>query len=418
MPLPLILGIGAAIAAAAGVGSGISGGKKIKEASNTVKEAQERHQANKERLDRQSASTESTMDKLGKSELETMEKFQTFSDMFEKIQNKPEFAEIQSNGVELPHADLEELRKVSVGAITVLGSAKGLAGGALGGIAASGAAYAAVSALGVASTGTAISTLSGVAATNATLAALGGGSLAAGGLGMAGGAMVLGGATLGIGMMVGGLAVNATGNKLMQKADESWEQMKEAEALINRICNYLSRLRSSARKYLDTLTKVNRLYDTHLKDMDRIVNTEQRLDWLTYSEEEQLGIKNTVTLTQLLFSMCKVQLVLKTDDPNGINKINSNAIAKVLDDSDRVMKQIGVAAAVPQQRETGTQAVAFRPYTGSNAEYLKYLINYQTGMDLRQAAELIRTGGTVSVRDAGSFTKDLERLGVEVTSGS
>ena len=362
MPLPLILGIGAAIAAAAGVGSGISGGKKIKEASNTVKAAQERHQANKERLDRQSASTESTMDKLGKSELETMEKFQTFSDMFEKIQNKPEFAEIQRNGVELPHADLEELRKVSVGAITVLGSAKGLAGG---------------------------------------------------GLGMAGGAMVLGGATLGIGMMVGGLAVNATGNKLMQKADESWEQMKEAEALINKICNYLSRLRSSARKYLDALAKVNRLYDTHLNQMDHIVNGEQRLDWLTYSEEEQLGIKNTVTLTQLLFSMCKVQLVLKTDDPNGINKINSNAIAKVLDDSDRVMKQIGVAAAVPQQRETGNQKVAFQPYSGANAEYLKYLINYQTGMDLRQAAELVRTGGTITVQDADTFAKELKGWGVE-----
>jgi hypothetical protein len=40
--------------------------------------------------------------------------------------------------------------------------------------------------LGAASSGTAISSLAGAAATNATLAAIGGGSLAAGGLGMAG----------------------------------------------------------------------------------------------------------------------------------------------------------------------------------------------------------------------------------------
>lgn len=46
---------------------------------------------------------------------------------------------------------------------------------------------------GAASTGTAISSLGGVAATNATLAWFGGGSLAAGGLGMAGGAWVIGG---------------------------------------------------------------------------------------------------------------------------------------------------------------------------------------------------------------------------------
>ena len=44
-----------------------------------------------------------------------------------------------------------------------------------------------------ASTGTSIASLSGAAATNATLAFFGGGSLAAGGLGMAGGTAVLGG---------------------------------------------------------------------------------------------------------------------------------------------------------------------------------------------------------------------------------
>lgn len=54
-----------------------------------------------------------------------------------------------------------------------------------------------VASLGTASTGTAISTLSGVAATKATLAWLGGGALAAGGLGVAGGAVVLGAITVG-----------------------------------------------------------------------------------------------------------------------------------------------------------------------------------------------------------------------------
>lgn len=53
--------------------------------------------------------------------------------------------------------------------------------------------WALVTALGSASTGTAIFGLSGVAATNATLAWFGGGALAAGGAGMAGGAAVLGG---------------------------------------------------------------------------------------------------------------------------------------------------------------------------------------------------------------------------------
>lgn len=65
-------------------------------------------------------------------------------------------------------------------------------GGIMGGSMALGA-WALVSAIGTASTGTAIGTLSGVAATNATLAWFGGGALAAGGAGMSGGMLVLGG---------------------------------------------------------------------------------------------------------------------------------------------------------------------------------------------------------------------------------
>ena len=65
-------------------------------------------------------------------------------------------------------------------------------GGVVGGGAAVGA-WAVVSLVGSASTGTALSTLSGAAAYNATLAWFGGGALAAGGAGMSGGMMVLGG---------------------------------------------------------------------------------------------------------------------------------------------------------------------------------------------------------------------------------
>ena len=67
-----------------------------------------------------------------------------------------------------------------------------LAGAAAAGTAAGVMALGMVTAVGTASTGTALSALSGAAYVNATLAALGGGSIAAGGLGMAGGLAVLG----------------------------------------------------------------------------------------------------------------------------------------------------------------------------------------------------------------------------------
>lgn len=99
--------------------------------------------------------------------------------------------------LEEPYIDEIGSMLPSIGSGAILGR---LAGGGL-----SGAATAAATQFGVASTGAAISGLSGAAAQNATLAYLGGGSLAAGGFGMAGGAAVLGGVTIGPAVMIAGL---------------------------------------------------------------------------------------------------------------------------------------------------------------------------------------------------------------------
>lgn len=114
------------------------------------------------------------MDRLGKQELETLSGFKEFSNLFERIKNKPKFADITIDGLKLPEYNHKEMEKISVGASALVGGLGGALLGTAGGFAASGATTAAVMALGTASTGTAISTLSGAAATNATLAALGG----------------------------------------------------------------------------------------------------------------------------------------------------------------------------------------------------------------------------------------------------
>ena len=46
---------------------------------------------------------------------------------------------------------------------------------------------------------------------------------------MAAGAAALGAATLGVGLLVGGIIFSFTGGKLSDKADEAWAQMKKAE---------------------------------------------------------------------------------------------------------------------------------------------------------------------------------------------
>lgn len=339
MPIPFILGAAAAIAGAVGVGTGIHGAVKMKDAKDTMEVADYRHKKNLARFEEQSKTTNHDMDELGTLELNILKSFQEFSDVFEKIKNKPEFKAYERNDVKIPKYDGEQLKEVSVGAGVLLGGLGGATAGTAGGFAAAGAAYAAVMALGTASTGTAIASLSGAAATNATLAALGGGALAAGGGGIALGTTILGAATLGVGLLVGGVIFNFTGSSLSDKADEAYSQMKRAEAEIDRACSYMGKLSTTANKYRNALNKVNKIYMAHLARLKQIVNVEGRTDYNYFSSDERLLVENSPLLVGLLYKMCKVQIVQKSKDENEMNKINHIDITKSIAEADSFLSE-------------------------------------------------------------------------------
>ena len=195
-------------------------------------------------------------------------------------------------------------------------------------------------ALGTASTGTAIASLSGAAAVNATLAALGGGALAAGGGGMALGSAVLGAATLGVGILVGGIIFNLVGKSISDKADEAWNQMKEAEDEINRICQYLNDLYVSAGWYKDSLLLVQKQYEQHLQAMKSIILEEGRTDWNAYTSADKITIENTVLLVGLLYKMCKVQVVLQSQEREGMNQVNHKELNQNVADAKSILQKI------------------------------------------------------------------------------
>ena len=341
MPLPLILGAGAAIAGIAGVGAGAHGAVKMKKANDEMKNLQTRQRRAVESLEKKTAYTNQLMDKIGKSELEILESFKEFSEIWEKIQNKPDFKTLVREKISIPDFNPEELKKVSVGAGVLLGGLGGAALGTAGGFAAAGATTAAVMALGTASTGTAIASLSGAAATNATLAALGGGSLAAGGGGIALGTTILGAATLGVGLLVGGVIFSCTGSKLSSKADKAWEQMISNEQKINKICNYLFDLQRTAERYNATLLRMRSLYIKQLDKMRVVIESypERCVNWKNLSWEEQRIIENTVLIVGVLYAMCKVQLVYKSNYSDQ-NLINHAVINKAEQDANDVMAQV------------------------------------------------------------------------------
>lgn len=345
MPLPIIIGAAAAIAGAVGLGTGIHGAAKMKEANDTMKSAESRHKKNIARFEQQSDLTSSDMDKLGKKELEILESFEKFTQVFEKIQGKPQFKTYNKDGVNIPEYNAEELKQVSIGAGILLGGIGGAAAGTAGGFAAAGATTAAVMALGTASTGTAIASLSGVAATNATLAALGGGAIAAGGGGIALGTTILGAATFGVGLLVGGVIFSITGSSLSNKADEAWSQMKKAEREIDAICSYMKDLSGVATKFNDAISKVNRVYIDHMDKLSNIVEVLKKTDWNTFTAEEKLITENTALLVNLLFNMGKVQLVLASGNETEPNTVNTEVVNKAISDSETFLNERGFAGA-------------------------------------------------------------------------
>ena len=331
MPLPLILGIGAGLAALAGLGAGFKGAMDMVDANDTLKEAKKRDEENRERhkeIDQQAC--EST-DRLGVLEMNVLSSFNEFSDLIEKIKNRPTFADIKI-GVDIPKYDQRELKQASIGASILVGGLTGAALGTASGFAASGATTAAVMALGTASTGTAISSLSGAAAINATLAALGGGSLAAGGGGIALGTAVLSGATFGIGLLVGGLVFSLVGSNVTDKANEAYNQMLENEKVINAVCAFLTDLKEEADRYYNDIDMAYTIYKDRLRFLKYIVRSQASsdgtVDWRQLRELDKVVVNNVVMLVGLLYHMCKVPLVKEDASGKQINVVNKEEIYK------------------------------------------------------------------------------------------
>ena len=342
MPLPLVLGIGAGIAAAGGLSSGINGGFKMKQASDTLKKATEKRDAAIAKFEEKNKQTSKVMDELGEKELSVCSQFQNFAALIELIQNKPQFKSYSKDDVSIPDYDAEELKKVSVGASVILGGLGGASLGTAGGFAAASVTTAAVMSFGTASTGTAIASLSGAAATNATLAALGGGAVAAGGGGMALGSTMLGVSTAGVGILVGGIIFNITGTGLSKKADQAYYQALQIDRQVAEIVDYLDELEGYAAKYHKLLNSVWMRYKKEFKKLEEIIIDKRKLDWNLFTAEEKLITQNCVLLVGLLYRMCKVALVLKnTDDAeNEKNEVNVAEIEDCMSDVTKAMEQV------------------------------------------------------------------------------
>ena len=187
------------------------------------------------------------------------------------------------------------------------GAVAGTAGGAL----AAFGAYGAAQALAFASTGTAISALSGAAATNATLAFFGGGSLAAGGLGMAGGTAVLGGLVAGPALMVMGLVAGNAAKKNLEKAYTNKAEAIQIASQLNVAGLQCETIRRRTYMFYNLLARLDTYFLPLIYKMEDIVVNEGE-DYRAYSTDSKKVIASCASVAVSVKTVLDTPLL--TDD--------------------------------------------------------------------------------------------------------
>jgi len=304
MPIPfLLLGIGGA-AAALGIGKGIKAAVDINDANDYNRWADYNVSTAKKNLEESRKASNTALITLGEKKLFVLDKsISRFIASFEKLKNvqlEDSAGMDELNKFRLDKQSATELKELSGYAASILG---GTVASALGGAVAGFGAYSAAMTFGAASTGTAIATLSGAAATNATLAFLGGGSLAAGGLGMAGGMMVLGGLVAGPALAIMGFIVGAKASENLDNAMSNYAESKKiAEELLTAsvLCNSIRR-----RSYMFNrlLIRLNTLFFPLVFAMETII-TQKGDDWNNFSNDD----KHTVAAAAAIAKAIKTVL--------------------------------------------------------------------------------------------------------------
>ena len=340
MPLPIILGGLAAIAGAVGIGSGIYGVSKTMEANDTLNAAKKKHEKAVILFKEKNSEITALMDSIGKQEIEILKSFSEFSDIIEKIQGRPVFKDINNSVLIVQNIDMQTLKDIAIGAESAVGLLSSVAAGVAGGFAAAGATTTIATAIGTASTGTAISSLSGVALSDAVLACLGGGSLAVGGGGVALGSAVLGGLSLGIGLLIAGPIFGLIGSNQCDSAKEAYEQAEKTEKEVNKILAYYTELTTVASSFQSALSYVEELYKKEIKRLDYVVNVLRKFHWSEFRDEEKLLTENTILLVELLYTMCSTGLVFKEKNDDGFNPVNKDGVESIIRKSYRIAGDI------------------------------------------------------------------------------
>ena len=324
--IPLILGGGAVLTGIFGIGKGIKAASDSSKADDVNDRARRLQKDIKRRLQRARDRSKKALESLGEKKLHVCkDTVGTFVKLFGKVKNVRLAASKGMDELEKFRIDKQNLIEMKDISIKAGSFAKGVLSGSLTGGAVAFGAYSAAGALATASTGTAIAGLSGAAATNATLAFFGGGSLAAGGLGIAGGMTVLGGVVAGPALLILGSIMGAKASEKLDNAYSNLAKVREAEAEVQVLAMACNGIADRADLYLRVLVKLESLAFPLLDSLESII----RKEGTDYSRYKAVSKQ---TVAALLSTMKAIKAILDTPilDKKGALTKQSAAVIKAV----------------------------------------------------------------------------------------
>ncbi len=311
MPLPLIplIGIGVAVLAGGyGVKKGIDAYSDNEEADDLNEEAEELLREAEQRLKRRRSACKKQLEEFGRLKFSIWDRqLGRFVSLFEQIRNVEVTGVAAKDKMNFSPQQLKEMKELSGYASEVVGGGiTAIGSGALVGMASYGGAMMFASA----STGTAIGSLAGVAATNATLAWFGGGSLAAGGLGMTAGAAVLGGIAAGPVLAIAGGVMAAKARENLANARSNYALATEQEAEMKAAGAVVKAIRSAAKQVQKVVEKLDARTTPVLDDLELVITQDGR-NFSEYSESAQRTVYLSVQFAKCLKALLEAPILTK-----------------------------------------------------------------------------------------------------------
>ena len=280
-----------------------SGTDKIIEADKKLDKAYKRNTHNINRLNNETEKTNKSLEALGKKEYEIIDSFGEFIKVWETLQNKPEFKDIEKDNLILPKYDLEEIKKtfLSLGKFADFLDKAGksaLTGLAIGGV------------------------FNNILLTVPTIGGV---------LPVVGNAMFMGVGS-GLGTLAAGSAFDKKGDKKLEEAEETLKKVIENEEKVKEFAEFCNTLRDTSYRLYLTLTSLQTKYKSYMVELHRIADLKDE----EFSESDMLKMKNAVLVVSLLYKLCALELV---KGENG-DELNNVEVEKQIEEAEKIKETL------------------------------------------------------------------------------